>query len=355
MTILLFLLILLILILVHELGHFIAAKKFGIRVDEFGIGFPPKLFGFKKGETEYTFNLFPIGGFVRIFGENPDEESLADERSMVNKPKWVQAIVLVAGVTFNVIFAWLIFFGIFMMGMPAAVTESNIEQVSNVKLIVAGILPDSPAEKAGFEVGDSIKSLSYLNEIVSDPAPQDVPDFITSHSNNEIGIIYNRGGEELSTNITPSDGIIGVELAQVGTIKLGFFGALYESIFFTWKMLAAIAVGLSSFLGSALLLQADLSQVAGPVGIVSLVGDASSLGFVSLLSFMAIISLDLAIINLLPFPALDGGRLLFVIVEKIKGSPIRPSIVNGLNTVGFALLILLMLVVTYSDVIGLFN
>lgn len=355
MTILLFLLILLVLVLVHELGHFIVAKKSGIRVDEFGIGFPPKLFGFKKGETEYTFNLFPIGGFVRIYGENPDEESLKDERSMVNKSKLIQGLVLIAGVSFNIIFAWIIFFVIFMIGMPTAVTEENAARVSNNQLLIAGVLKESPAEVVGFEVGDSITSLSYLNEEVINPTVLAVPDFISSHADKEIEITYNRKGEEISTKITPRDGIIGVELAEVGVIKLGFFSAFYESILFTGKMLAAITVGILSFLGSALLFQADLSQVAGPVGIVSLVGDASSLGLIHLLSFMAIISLDLAIINMLPFPALDGGRLLFVIIEKIKGSPMNPKFVNGLNTVGFGLLILLMIVITYSDVVGLFS
>lgn len=355
MTIIIFLLILLVLILVHEFGHFIVAKKSGIRVDEFGIGFPPKLFGIKKGETEYTFNLFPIGGFVRIFGENPDEESIKSERSLINKPKYIQALVLVAGVTFNVIFAWIVFSIIFMVGMPVPITESTSDKVTNIELIIGDVIKDSPAEGVSLLFGDKITSLSYGDEVVLNPNSENTPEFIASHDGVEIEIGYTRGGDTFSAFITPVDGIIGVALSEVGILKLGFFSAIYEGLIFTGKMVVAITVGIVSFLWSALLLQADLSEIAGPVGIVGLVGDASTLGIVSLLSFMAIISIDLAVINLLPFPALDGGRLLFVVIEAIKGSPMNPKIANTANAIGFTLLIILMVAVTYNDVLRIFQ
>ncbi len=355
MSVLLFLVVLLILVLVHEFGHFIVAKKSGIQVDEFGIGFPPKLFGIKIGETEYTLNLLPIGGFVRIFGENPDEESMKSDRSMVNKSKLVQSAVLVAGVAFNVLFAWIVFFAVFMIGMPTAVTPDTVDKVSDVKLMITGVIANSPAEAAEIKVGDSISSLSYLREVVNEPTGESAPNFIKSHDGQEININFIRDGEVMITNITPQDGIIGVQLREVGTVQYGFFESIYKSALFTVKMLGVITVGLVTFLFNAITLQADFSQIAGPVGIVSLVGDASSLGIIALLSFMAIISLNLAVINMLPFPALDGGRLLFVAIEALKGSPIKPSIANGLNTIGFALLILLMIVVTYSDVVKIFN
>src|SRR3989344_4408085 len=153
MSIIIFLIVLAVLVLVHEFGHFIVAKKTGVRVDEFGLGFPPKLFGIKKGETEYTFNLIPFGGFVKIFGENPDEESMSgpdSTRSFVNKSKWVQASIIVAGVGFNFLLAWFLFSGTLVVGSPMS-TDSlpNGAIVSNEQLLITGVQKDSPAEKAG--------------------------------------------------------------------------------------------------------------------------------------------------------------------------------------------------------------
>ncbi len=160
MTILLFFGVLFVLILVHEWGHFITAKKTGMRVDEFGIGFPPKLFGVKRGETEYTMNLLPIGGFVRIFGEDAAgaAESADYARSFIARPKWAQAIVLVAGVTMNVLFAWFLFAIVLMVGLPTAVDEATA--TPEARLVVASVLPGSPADLAGVPAGAVVTSLS---------------------------------------------------------------------------------------------------------------------------------------------------------------------------------------------------
>src|SRR3989338_1767774 len=154
MNILIFFIILLILVLVHEFGHFFAAKKFGIRVDEFGFGFPPKLFGIKKGETEYTFNLLPIGGFVKIFGEDPNRE-----KSFVHKAKWKQATVLFAGVFANFLLAWFLFSVGFMSGMPASVGSVPDANLTDVSLVVLSVAPNSPASKSGLKSGDKIVSI----------------------------------------------------------------------------------------------------------------------------------------------------------------------------------------------------
>jgi len=365
MSIILFLIILVALIVVHEFGHFIVAKLAGIRVDEFGIGFPPKLFGIKKGETEYSVNALPIGGFVKIFGEDPTHEAMHGperERSFIAKPKYIQALVLVAGVVMNVLFAWVLFSVGFTIGMPTAVDANTRGEVRNIELIIGNVLENSPAENAGIKAGDIILSLTDGEESVSELTPQEVGSFIGSHGAGEITLTYRRGEETLSASIIPEDGIgdttqpaIGVALGQIGIVQFPFFEALFEAAILTVRMVGAIAVAIVTFIVSAVTLGADLSQIAGPVGIVGLVGEASSLGFVYLLSFTAFISINLAIINLLPFPALDGGRLLFVGIETITRRAIKPAIAQTVNGIGFALLILLMVLVTYNDIIRLLS
>jgi len=257
MNILIFLIILLVLVLVHEFGHFFTAKRFGIRVDEFGFGFPPKLFGFKFGGTEYTFNLLPLGGFVKIFGENPDDTNTYGpeaDRNFINKPKYQQAIVLFAGVFANFLLAWLLFSIVLMIG--------------------------------------------------------------------------------------PS--------------KLSFFSAFWEGMKFTLFITKETVLGLYALIVESLQGRGSLESITGPIGIIKIVGDAYNVGFSYLLSFTGLISINLAVINLLPFPALDGGRLFFLLIEKIKGSRISPKVANTANMIGFGVLILLMLFVTYHDVINLF-
>lgn len=364
MNILIFFIILLVLVLVHEFGHFSMAKKFGIRVDEFGFGFPPKLFGIKKGETEYTFNLLPIGGFVKIFGENPDDENTNGpdrDRSFVHKPRWQQAIVLVAGVVANFLLAWLFFSVGFMSGLPTSVgSEAQGSTLSDVNLVVVSVAKESPAELAGLKSGDKITSIRSDKESVSDINPGSLKSFIASHENKEIEIGYIRGkGAEVSeTKIIPKDvdgePKIGISMDMIGTAKLPFFASFWEGAVLTGSITKSTALGLFSLVFDAIRGQGSLDGVAGPVGMVGIVGDAYEFGLVYLLSFAALISINLGIINLLPFPALDGGRLFFLLIEKIKGSRIKPNIANTANAIGFSILILLMVFITYNDIAKLF-
>jgi regulator of sigma E protease len=368
MSIIIFVAILLALIIVHEFGHFIVAKKSGIRVDEFGIGFPPKALTLsKKGETEYTLNWLPLGGFVKIFGENPNEESISgpdSARSFVNKPKIIQAAVLIAGVFFNLLFAWFLFWITFMVGVPTALYEEEIPTARDVRLIVSEVLPESPAALAGLQNGDEIASLQFENTRIENLTPTSVTEFVSAHERDVLSAEIIRGDEKLTLSVEPVPGLIsaeperpaiGIAMGLVGLVRYNPFIAVWESLKYTVQMTSLIGGAIVSFFAEALTFQANFSEVAGPVGIVGMVGDASAMGFVFLLNFTAFISINLAIINLLPFPALDGGRLLFVIIEKIKGSPIRPKVANILNTAGFAFLILLMILVTYNDVLRLFG
>ena len=372
MSVVIFIIILLVLVVVHEFGHFFTAKRFGIRVDEFGFGFQPKLFGIKKGETLYSFNLFPIGGFVKIFGENPDQESINgpdNARSFVNKAKWKQAIVLFAGVFMNFLLAWFLFSFGMASGMPTSVgSELPGDELEDVNLVIVSVLPDSPADKAGLHPGDAIVSMASLSSDIGEKVenlkelnPDTVKSFVLAHPEKELEIGYTRGRDRenvkfthtVSEKNTSGQPAIGIAMDQIGVAKLPFFRALWEGLSLTLSVTKDTAVGLYSLIREAIMGHGSLATVTGPVGMVSIVGEAYDFGFAYLLSFAAIISINLAIINLLPFPALDGGRLLFLLIEKIKHSPLNPKIANTLNTLGFGMLIILMILVTYHDVVRL--
>lgn len=363
MTILIFFVVLFILILVHEWGHFIVAKKTGMRVDEFGIGFPPKLFGIKKGETEYTFNALPIGGFVRIFGENAQDaqEALVSgksaEDSFTSKSKWAQAAVLLAGVTMNVIFAWLLIVASFMIGVPTAVDESVASE--SAKLTVAQVLPGSPAAEAGLPVGAEIIAVQAGDDENTSRSPEAFTTFTQEHANQDLQVTFSSGSDTQTVTVRPTTGLIsddperpaiGIAVSLVEKVASPLPVALVDASKTTVQSLQAITVGLVTLIANSFQGTADYSQIAGPVGIVNLVGDAAEFGLTSLMMFTAIISLNLAVINMAPFPALDGGRLLFVAIEAVIRRPIAPVWVMRLNTLGFVLLMLLMLAVTYSDI-----
>ena len=358
MSIILFLLVLFVLILVHEWGHFIVAKKTGMRVDEFAIGFPPKLFSIKKGETEYSFNALPIGGFVRIFGENLDtaKDTLDQPRSFAARPKWAQALVLVAGVTMNVIFAWFLFALTFMIGVPTAVDEAVA--TSESVLYINGILPGGPLSGV-LPAGAEVLSLASAEETLTKPVPSTFTAFVQKYGAEELTLTYSFKGEEKTVAVKPVAGLIssepervavGVSLALVEDVKQSFGDALISASVATAIGLRDITVGLFKLIADSVRGVADFTQVAGPVGIVGMVGDAASFGFTSLLTFTALISLNLAVINMLPIPALDGGRLLFVAIEAVTRRPINPIWAGRVNLVGFALLMILMVVVTWNDI-----
>lgn len=363
MAILLFIIILGVLVVVHELGHLFAAKMTGVRADEFGIGYPPKAITlFRWKETDFTLNWIPFGGFVKIFGENPDEESMSgpdSSKSFIHKRRPVQAFILVAGILCNILFAWLLISIGFMSGMPTPV-GAGIGEVENAQLMITSVTPESPAAIEGLKGGDVIKAVKVGNDVPASLEASVVSDFIAAHPDSEITFDIMRGDESLSVGVTPKEGIVenkkavGIGMDQVGTLKLSFIGAFIEGAKTTWALTKATVVGLGTFVSNAFQGNSDLSQVTGPVGIVGLVGDASQLGLIYLLSFTAFISINLAIINLVPFPALDGGRLLFVLIESIIRRPIAPKIANTANAIGFFILIALMLVVTTNDILRLF-
>lgn len=357
MSLLYFLIILSVLVIVHELGHFLIAKYFDIRVDEFGLGYPPRALKlFKWRETLFTLNWLPFGGFVKIFGENPNEEEKnIDPRSFSSKNRGAQAAVLVAGVTFNFIFAWLLISLGFMSGLPA---PAGLDlPVTEVHTVITTVLPDSPADKSGIKSGDTLLSLSR-NGSQSEISPEGASTFI-GKSNEELIFTIKRGKETLIKIVKPEENIVegktavGISMDNVGTVTLSPLKAFSEGLKVTGRLTILTAESLTKFLYQTIIGKADFKEVTGPVGLVGMVGDVKALGFVYLLSFTALISINLSVVNLLPIPALDGGRLLFVIIESILRRPVSPKLFNMANNLGFVLLLILMVVVTFRDVMHL--
>ena len=360
MTILIFILVLVALIVVHEFGHFVVAKWSGMRVDEFGLGYPPKAWGKKFGETEYTLNWLPFGGFVKIHGEDPEEGKDPDPRSFSAKPRALQALVLVAGIAMNLFFAWILLSTVLALGTTRALSPDEIAKAPDAELAVASVLPGSPAALAGLLPGDVILSAEGPGGSYTGPDPVLFTALVAEDGAGvPMELSVRHGTQVKQVAVTPATGVIasnpdryalGVGLATVGTVKVPVLAAPIEGAKLTWQLTKDTAVALVNFFASIFTLTADLSQVAGPVGIAGAVGTATNDGLASLLSITALISINLALINLLPIPALDGGRLLFVIIEAITRRPIKPSIANAVNTIGFGLLLLLMVVVTASDI-----
>lgn len=361
MSILVFILVLIALILVHEFGHFLAAKWSGMRVDEFGIGYPPRAWGRKIGETEYTLNWLPFGGFVKIYGEDPTPGMPPAPRSFTAKPRYLQALVLVAGIAMNLVFAWVLISSTLVLGTARALTAEEAARAPDAVLAVATVLPGSPAEEAGLRQGDTILRIEGVDGDYTGADPDRFTAFVAGQEAGAPLTLHVRtfSGEETTVTTASQTGVIagdpsraalGVAVAPVGTVKVAWWEAPIVGAVLTWEITKDVAVALVGFFGSIFTLTADLSQVAGPVGIAGAVGDASQTSLVALMTITALISINLALINLLPIPALDGGRLLFVLIESVIRRPLPASFANSVNALGFGFLILLMVAVTASDI-----
>jgi len=365
MFILLFILLLVLLILVHEFGHFIVAKAFGIKVHEFGIFFPPRLFAKKFGETEYSLNWLPFGGFVKIFGENYDEGK-DDPRSFTNKSRWTQAAVIVAGIAFNMLFAWLALTAGYIAGLPTSADHQGFGTVQNAVPTIIAVLPNSPAQKAGLKEGDVVEEVQTARETfdpstLGEPPPgasqsQAVTNFITARSDESVILTVARDGTELHLLAKAEDGlvpgrkVIGIELDDIGVLRLPPHLALMQGAILGYDMTVSTAQGLAGFFKQLVTGRADFTQIAGPIGVTVFGAAAIKQGFAAGVVLIALISINLALINLLPIPGLDGGRLLVIVVEAIRRKPISQGLMVKLTLAGFALLILLMLIVSYHDI-----
>lgn len=364
MSVLIFILVLVILIVVHEFGHFVVAKLAKMRVEEFGIGYPPRaLTYYRKDGTDYTLNWLPFGGFVKIYGEDDSESGAPASDSFVSKPRIVQAGVLLAGIFMNLVFAWVLFSIVLGIGMPRALSTEEVLQAEHPQLLVSRVVEGSPASLVGLMRGDEILEVRSGEKVFSDKSAEAFTEFVAGSQLNEpLYLTVLRGGETIELSAQPVKGIVpgeaerlalGVGVASVGTVASPWWRAPIDGFFITAEATKQIAIGLYHFFAGLLTFSADLSAVSGPVGIAGAVGDASASGIVPLLMLTAIISINLALVNLIPVPALDGGRLLFVLIEAITRKPIPQGVAGTVNTIGFALLILLMVVITANDIFKL--
>lgn len=360
-SIILLILVLGVIIFVHELGHFAVAKWCGIRVDEFGMGFPPrawKMFSYKG--TDYTLNWIPFGGFVKIHGEDSINKDDPDyKKSLAAKPWWQQIAVLLAGVTMNVLLAWIIFSGMLMAGAPTLASQTNHpELLENPKLTVLDVSANSPAARAGLVAGDVITKISSEDAILVNPTTEAFTDFVRSQSiNDELAMSIVRAGEPKELLVTPEKGIVADKVAiGVAVDIVGYQNglSLIQSIKQGFSATINVIVQTASAFKGLIVGDIALDSVSGPVGLTKIVGEAQRVGIMSLLLITAVISVNLAIINIMPFPALDGGRILFVIIETIIRRPLPKKFVEWTNGIGFMLLILLMIVITVKDVFHLF-
>lgn len=367
MSFLLFIGVLVVLIVIHELGHFFVAKAFGVRVDEFGVGYPPRAFILGTwGETTYTLNWLPFGGFVKIYGEDLTEATGKDRaRSMAHKPWYAQVLILVAGVMANVLLAWILFSVALYSGAPVGIAEEDA-QGRETKLIVSSVIPASPADAAGLKSGDVLVGFSSGDNTLVELLPSRAAAFIQEHPGADVSVSFVRGKDTVPfvVDIKPSHGVnagvpgapaIGVRMALISDESVSLGEALWQGAHTTIITFVGVIVGLVHFIQGTFSGSADWSSVAGPVGIASLIGDASAIGFVYLLQFTAFISVNLAVINLIPIPALDGGRIVFVLFEALFRRPLPQLFATTVNALGFLALIALMLVVTYHDIVRLFS
>ena len=355
--ILVFIVILSLLIFVHEFGHFYAAKKSGIRVDEFGFGFPPRIFGIKKGETIYSLNLFPVGGFVKIYGEGGEGRN--DDRSFSSKSALTRAAVLSAGVIMNLVLAVVLLSIGYSIGLPQSIEDSAVN-VKSAEVKIVSVSHNSPAEKAGIAAGDSIIQLRKEDDKLGVTKVKQVQEFVNKYRGEEVIVIIKRGDNILEKKLIPREnppqnqGAMGVGLTRVGTVFYPIHKAIFMGIKETINLIYIIFSVLVKILANLITTGKLIGEIAGPVGIFVITEKAAKFGFVYLLQLTAFISINLAIINILPFPALDGGRLLFLIIEKIKGKPVSERAEKIAHSIGFAVLIILMIIVTYRDILRFF-
>lgn len=352
MSLISFVIVLSALVLVHEFGHFIAAKRLGVRVEKFSLGFGPKVFSMRKGETEYIISAIPLGGYVKMAGDEPGEELKGEKHEFLSRKISDRFGIIFAGPLLNYVVAFIIFSVIFMFGSPTLTTE------------VGSLLKDYPAEKSGIQVGDRVvrldgKEVRHWEEMTQ---------LIHKHFDGPIHLTVDRKGKEFDLDIQPvmrevkdifgkntRIALLGVAPSQkIESVRYGFFRSfgmgfkkLMDLTILTYRAIWSILTGRMSLKES----------VTGPIGIFIITGKAARLGLIYIFHLMGLLSASLAIFNLLPLPVLDGGHIMFLLVEKIMKRPLSPRAQETIANIGVGFLVLLTVFIFYSDIVkfGVFD
>jgi regulator of sigma E protease len=354
-TTIIFIAVISVLIFVHELGHFVFAKRAGMKVEEFGFGFPPRLFGFQRGETTYSINWIPFGGFVKILGE--DGEDRENPRSFGSKSFLARLKVILAGVAMNLLFAIFLLMIGNSIGLRKAVEEGDVSRASELQVQIYQIAPGSPAQGADLRVLDEIKGFRLSNGVTTTVArSKEVSEFVNQHKGEKVTILLTRGGEalekevELRASPPAGQGPLGIAPILTGVYSYPWYDSVWRGVYDSVGLVISTVYGYGLLFKTLFFEGKLLADVSGPVGIANLTGQAARVGFNFLLQFMAMISVNLAVLNVIPFPALDGGRALLLIVEKIRGVALNKKIEGMINASGFILLLALMAYITIKDI-----
>lgn len=357
LTAIVFFIILSILVFIHELGHFAVARWVGVHVEEFGFGLPPRIWGKKIGPTVYSLNWLPIGGFVKLAGE--DEEEHRTQNSMTKTQKshyfWARSkkergAILLAGVTMNFVLA---------VGITTYLLTQGVFEKSG-RVHIEKVAPGGPAEQAGILKGDIILSVSASDRSPKSlRVPSELIDFTNEEKGKTVELSYLRDGKTQIIFLVPrqnppaGEGPMGVAISDLEEKKYPWFQAPGKALIMNLERARDMLVGIGTTLWKLAQFKSPGADVAGPIGIAQVTGKAIKFGFRAVLEFMSILSLNLAVLNALPIPALDGGRFLFVFLEKMFGRKVHPAFERSTHQVGMIVLLFLVLLVSINDILRL--
>ena len=340
-----FLLAVFILVLVHEIGHFIAAKLNGVKVEEFGIGFPPSFLKIKYKETVYSLNLIPLGGFVKVYGEEKEVKKEKNKAFIFKKP-WQKLMILSAGIIGNFLLGWILISYLFTQGVS----------VPTKKVIVQKVEKNSPAAEKGIKKGDIIKAVIFKTEKIEIDSTAKLIKTVKKYAGREIVLEIKRKSKNLKINIIPrkkppkGQGALGIVITSYEIKKYPLLEAPFKGLIESSKITLKIIKGVLTAFSNFLTFKRSEIQLTGPIGIAKMTSEAAKLGKNAFLEFLALLSLNLAVINLLPFPALDGGRMILVLYEWKTRKRVDKDFEQKLNTIGFAILILLAIIISIYDI-----
>jgi regulator of sigma E protease len=358
-TFIAFVVIFSLLVIVHESGHFLAAKKMGVRVDEFAVGMPPRIWSKKKGQTRYAINAIPLGGYVKLHGEEGGKDDSKD--NLQNKKPYQRALIFAAGVGMNFIFAYLLLTGFYLFGGRAIIEgmESYDGVINTQRVVIKDVEKESPAAKEGIEAGDVIVRVNNREVYFSPTVSEEVRS--SKQNNTQATVVLRRGEEEITKTLsTYTDKVvvkgeeheverIGIVMENAGQIRAKWFLApliaARETIRLSWLSVVGLVDFLRTLVGNFRISE----NVGGVVAIYSVTGVAAEMGFSALIQLTILLSLALAVFNIIPFPALDGGHIMILGVEKLLHKEISQKTKSLVNMIGFGLLLVLIVVITWTD------